>query len=225
MTDTDRSKALEAAASAIAPETLEAAKSAITFCCEEHLRWSGIFQERLKTVPDADLHKFARAWALVMLGHLPTRPETCPFCIQYGRDRECLDCGYALTHGRCDEDTSAFSRFIEAFHELGRTIYQDTSNCFALDRHFDAEQIRSTLREAICASIDEARHMACDMTCDTSSASRNVSCELANASAIDLMERKSRYLKLMICLLPLKLFSPEVEESCRTVESCLEDYW
>jgi hypothetical protein len=218
MTDTDRPKALEAAALAITPETLDAAKSAIAFCCEEHLRWSNIFLNRLETVPDADLHKFARAWALTTLGHLSTRPETCPFCIQHGRDRECRGCGYALTHGRCDEDASAFSRFIEAFHELGRTIYQDTSIHSSLDQSLDTEQTRAILREAICNSIREARHMACDMSCD-------VSCEPASTSALGLMERKSAYLKLMIGLLPLKLFSPEVEESCRTVESCLEDYW
>lgn len=232
MTDTDRYKVLEAAASAITSETLEAAKSAIAFSCEEHLRWSDIFLKRLETISAADLHKFARAWALTMLGHLPTRPETCPFCIQYGANRQCPDCGYALTHGgRCDEDTSAFCRFIEAFHELGRSIYQDISDHSFSNRSFDAEQTRATLREAICASIDEARHMARDMSSSDTSCSKscdtscNKSCEPAIASALDLMERKSRYLKLMIGLLPLELFSPEVEESCRTVESSLGDYW
>ncbi len=202
---TDRSRKLEATAAAITPETLEAAKSAIAFCCEEHLRWSGIFLERLETVPAADLHKFARALALTMLGHLPTRPATCPFCIQYGNDRSCRGCGYALTHGRCDEDASAFSRFIESFQELGRAIYQDTTN-----PSLDPAQIQLILREAICASIREARHTAC---------------KIENASALDLMEQKSRYLKRMIGLLPLELFSPEVAKSCRTVEDSLEDYW
>jgi hypothetical protein len=201
----DRSRELEAAAAAITPETLDDAKSAISFCLEEHLRWSGLFWKRLETIPDSDLHKFACALCLTMLGHLPTRPGTCPFCIQYGNDRSCRGCGYALTHGRCDSDDSAFSRFIESFQELGRAIYQDTSN-----PSLDPAQIRLILREVICASIGEARRMAC---------------ELENASALDLMEQKSRYLKRMIGFLPLELFSPEVEESCQTVEGSLEDYW
>ena len=81
---------------------------------------------RLETVEAAELHKFARAFSLTLLGHLPTRPGTCPFCIQYDRDKSCTGCGYAATHGRCDAEDSAFSLFIEAFQELGRAIYQDT---------------------------------------------------------------------------------------------------
>ena len=69
----------------------------------------------------AELHKFARALSLTLLGHLPTRPGTCPFCIQYDRDQACTGCGYAATHGRCDAEDSAFSLFIEAFQELGRS--------------------------------------------------------------------------------------------------------
>jgi len=205
MVDTDRSRKLESAASDITPKTLEAAKSAIAFCCEEHLRWSDLFLERLETISDPNLPKFTRALCLTMLGHLPTRPETCPFCIQYGRDRECRGCGYALTHGRCDEDVSAFSRFIESFQELGRAIYQETSKPAS-----DPAQTRVILQEVIYASIREARRMTC---------------KLENASALDLMEQKSRYLKRMICLLPLELFSPEVGERYRMVEGSLEDYW
>ncbi len=205
MTDTDRSRELEAAASAITPETLEAAKSAIAFCCEEHLRWSNLFLERLETISDPDLPKFTRALCLTMLGHLPTRPETCPFCIQYGRDRECRGCGYALIHGRCDESASAFSRFIESFQDLGRAIYQDTSK-----PSLDPAQIRLILRDVICDSVREARLMAC---------------EIGNASALGLMGQKSRYLKRMIGLLPPELFSPEVADSYRIAEGSLEDYW
>ncbi len=196
---------LEAAARNINPASLQAAKSAVSVSCAEYIRWAELFSKRLESIEPSLLHKFARALCLTMLGHLPTRPETCPFCIQYGDDRSCRRCGYALTHGRCDSDESAFSRFIESFQELGRAIYQDTSN-----PSLDPAQIRLILREAICTSIGEARHMAC---------------ELETASALDLMEQKSRYLKRMIGLLPLELFSPEVEKSCRTVEGSLEDYW
>ncbi len=121
----DSKRRLEEAASAIDAASLDAARSAIAEGCEEWLDCSKLFSERLETVTSQALHKFARAVALTMLGQLPTRPGTCPFCLQYGSDRCCRGCGYALTHGRCDSDASAFSLFIEAFQELGKAIYQD----------------------------------------------------------------------------------------------------
>ena len=128
---TDRAGELEAAASLIDTESLDAAKAAIIIVCQEYLRWADRFIRRLETVEPDQLHKFGRALALTLLGHLPTRPGTCPFCIQYGKSRSCQGCGYAATHGRCDADDSSFSLFIEAFQELGKAIYQDTGqlNC------------------------------------------------------------------------------------------------
>ena len=92
---TDRIKELEAAALAIDPASLEAAKAAITESCQEYIRWADLFSRRLETVEPSGLHKFARALGLTMLGHLPTRPGTCPFCIQYGRDKSCRGRGAA----------------------------------------------------------------------------------------------------------------------------------
>ena len=117
---TDRAKELEAAAKDINPATLQTAKAAIDVNCREYLRWADLFSGRLETVQPEELHKFARALALTLLGHLPTRPGTCPFCIQYGRSQSCEGCGYAGTHGRCDAEDSSFSLFIEAFQELGK---------------------------------------------------------------------------------------------------------
>jgi hypothetical protein len=207
MVDTDRSRELESAASDITPETLEAAKSAIAFCCEEHLRWSGIFLERLETVPAADLHRFTRALALTMLGHLPTRPATCPFCIQYGRDRECRGCGYGETHGRCDLDDSAFSRFIEAFQDLGTAIYQDL-NTGGLQ--YNPIEARSELRMAISKSAKLAGRMQQD---------------LPRASALRLMELKACYLDKMMELIPAGLSSAEAREKLREVKDTLKNYW
>lgn len=209
MVDMDRSRALEAAASAITPKTLEAAKSAIAFCCEEHLRWSGIFLKRLETVPAADLHKFARAMALTMLGHLPTRPATCPFCIQYGGDRSCLGCGYALTHGRCDSDDSAFSRFIEAFQDLGKAIYQDHDTGIG-ELRCDPAKVRNELRMAISESVKLAERMQQDLT---------------QTSALHLMELKASYLDRMVGLMPLDLLSIEVLEKRQLVGKTLKNYW
>ncbi|MDM7934906.1 MAG: hypothetical protein QUS08_05900, partial [Methanothrix sp.] len=89
-----RSEDLVAAASTIRPEVLEEAKAQVAGLCEDYIRWAEIFSERLYLVGPGDLHRFARALALVMLGHLPTRPQTCPFCIQHPG---CEGCGYALS--------------------------------------------------------------------------------------------------------------------------------
>ncbi len=202
---TDRASELEAAASAISLESLEAAKHVIAAGCEDYLRWSGIFLKQLENVSPADLHKFARALALTELGHLPTRPTTCPFCIQYGKDRNCEGCGYARTHGRCDSETSAFSQFIEAFLELGRTIYQDTSEI-----SFDPAGARKLLHESINESAKAARQMLD---------------ELPDATALRLMELKVRYLKRMIGIIPIILLSGEVEEWRIVVIVTLENYW
>jgi hypothetical protein len=201
----DRALELADASSAIDLQTLESAKAAIGMNCREYLRWAVLFSRRLDTVPAADLHKFARAFSLTLLGHLPTRPETCPFCIQYGRDRACAGCGYAATHSRCDADDSAFSIFIEAFHGLGRAIHQDTGE--------------------LCCSPSDARKLL--------NSSIAVSCELAIQMQKDLlfaraqriMELKAAYLDAMICLLPGQLLSDEVRERRLLVRRTLLGYW
>jgi len=201
----NRFSELETAASAITQESLHAAKEAIALNCRELLRWLALFEGRLEVVGLSELHKFARALSLMTLGHLPTRPETCPFCIQYERNQECLGCGYAETHGRCDAEDSAFSLFIEAFQELGREIYQDTGglNC-------PPSEARKQLRASICQSIDAARGMLED---------------LPSACALQLMERKAAYIDLMLAHLPLILLSEDVRESCLCVREALGNYW
>ncbi len=204
---------LEAAASAIKPEVLQTAKSAIAEGCEDYLRQAAIILERLETVQSDDLHKFARALALTELGCLPARPETCPFCIQYGKDRSCEGCGYAQTHGRCDSEDSAFSRFIEAFQELGRMIYQDISQDTGQDtskRSFDPADTREILLESIDASVRAARGMLS---------------ELPDASTFRLMELKARYLNEMICLIPISMLSDEAGEMRNEVIEYLKNYW
>jgi hypothetical protein len=201
----DRAGDLVAAASAIDTQTLEAAKAAIAVSCREYLRWADLFSSRLETVKPSDLHKFARALSLTLLGHLPTRPGTCPFCIQYGHDKSCTGCGYAATHGRCDAETSAFCLFIEAFQELGRTIYQDTGELGC-----PAHEARQLLNLCIQASCDLSVQMQKD---------------LPSASTLRLMELKATYLDAMIALLPGQLFSEEVQERRVLVRKTLLNYW
>lgn len=201
----DRAGQLEAAASLIDAESLDAAKAAIIIVCREYLVWADHFNRRLESVEPGQLHKFGRALALTLLGHLPTRPGTCPFCIQYGKSRSCQGCGYAATHGRCDCSDSSFSLFIEAFQELGRAIYQDTGQLGC-----PADDARQRLDDSIQGSRALAERMMAD---------------LPSASALALMERKAWYLDQMIRLLPLELLDMDAEEKRRLVQKALLDYW
>jgi hypothetical protein len=196
---------LEEAANAIDAESLEAAKAAVAASCQEYLRWADLFSRRLDDLPDEKLHKFARAFALTLLGHLPTRPATCPFCIQYGQDRSCQGCGYGATHGRCDADDSAFSLFIEAFVELGRAIYQDTG-------------------ELSCPA-DEARQQLYSLIQASTNASREMEQALASADTQDLMELKARHIRAMVEHIPVQLLSDDVAVRAREVKRTLSDYW
>ena len=202
---TDRAKELEMAAKDIDLASLQAAKSAVAASCAEYVRWADRFSRRLESIESGELHKFARAFSLTLLGHLPTRPGTCPFCIQYDRDRACTGCGYAATHGRCDADDSAFSLFIEAFQELGRSVYQDTGELGC--SHHDA---RLHLNLSIKVSRDLAMRLQED---------------LPSAGALRLMELKAAYLDTMIRLLPGLLLSEEVRERCLLVRRMLLNYW
>jgi len=202
---TDRAKELEAAAKDIDPASLQAAKDAIDINCREYLRWADLYSQRLETVQAAELHKFARALGLTLLGHLPTRPATCPFCIQYGHDKSCQGCGYAATHGRCDADDSTFSLFVEAFQELGRSVYQDTDG-----RSIDPGHARELLQQSIKISIKTAQKMQEELSC---------------VSALQLMELKATYLSDMIGHLSVELFSYEVEMKSKAVVDYLKNYW
>jgi hypothetical protein len=202
---TYRANELEAAAKDIDPASLQAAKAAIDVNCREYLRWADLFSRRLETIKSEELHKFARALSLTLLGHLPTRPATCPFCIQYGHDKSCKGCGYAATHGRCDADESAFSLFIEAFQELGRSIYQDTDG-----RSIDPSHAKELLQQSIKISIKTAQKMQEELYC---------------VSALQLMELKATYLSDMIGHLSVELFSYEVEMKSKAVVDYLKNYW
>jgi hypothetical protein len=202
---TDRAEELEAAASLIDTDSLDAAKAAIIIVCQEYLCWADRFIRRLESVEPDQLHRFGRALALTMLGHLPTRPGTCPFCIQYGKSRSCQGCGYAATHGRCDCNDSSFSLFIEAFQELGKVIYQDTGQLIC-----PPDDARQRLKASLRDSSDLARQMMGD---------------LPSTSALLLMERKAWYLDQMIRLLPLELLDQEVTERYHQVLKALSNYW
>lgn len=204
---TNRAKDLEAAAKDIDPASLQAAKAAIDVNCREYLRWADLFSRRLETIEPEELHKFARALSLTMLGHLPTRPSTCPFCIQYGHDKSCKGCGYAATHGRCDADDSAFSLFIEAFQELGRLIYQDTiasqSACLPVET-------KGMLFALLQASQERTRKMQGD---------------LPSLSTMQIMRQKQIYIGDMLLQLPLCLFSKDVQKQRCILQHNLSGYW
>jgi hypothetical protein len=196
---------LETAACGISSESLQTAIVAIEISCKDYLRLADLFSQRLDVIEPHQIHKFARALTLTILGHLPTRPGTCPFCIQFGKDRSCKGCGYALTHGRCDSDDSSFSLFIEAFQELGRVVYQDTG-----EMKWNSNDAKMRLKNCIQSSCDLARQLQED---------------LPKATALQLMQQKKEYLDGMLCHLPVDLLSEEVKEQCCLVQKALEDYW
>ena len=202
---TDRQAELEAAANAIDAASLQAARSAVAASCREYLRWAEIFSRRLESVKPEELHKFVRAFCLTLLGHLPTRPGTCPFCIQYGHDKSCRGCGYAAAHGRCDSENSAFSIFIEAFQELGWAIYQDIEG-----RPVDHPQAAQIMRRTISATQEQALRMEEEMQ---------------GCGTMQLMMLKAQYLEEMVKLLPLSLLSAEVGMRALRVKDALQRYW
>lgn len=202
-----RPKELEAAANGIDPASLQAAKAAMDINCREYLRWADLFSRRLETIEPAKLHQFARALSLTLLGHLPTRPATCPFCIQYGDDKSCKGCGYAATHGRCDADDSAFSLFIESFQELGQSVYQDISVSRLDGPHMQTKEILSAVLQA------------------SQELTRRWQKELPSLSTLQLMRRKQAYINSMVLLLPLSLFSEDVRRNSSVLQDRLRGYW
>ncbi|MDD1761317.1 MAG: hypothetical protein LUQ59_03710 [Methanothrix sp.] len=205
---TDRAVLLEAAAKDIDLASLEEAKAAVADTCQEYIRWVQMFSSRLEGVPDEKLHKFVRAFSLTMLGHLPTRPGTCPFCIQYGRDRSCTGCGYAVTHGRCDADDSAFSLFIESFLELGKLILQDTTAPDEADSN--AEEKKRLLSLLLGSSGALASQM---QEC------------LPSLSTLQFMQEKQIYISRMVEFIPLSLLSDDVKRLFCVLQDRLKGYW
>jgi hypothetical protein len=196
---------LEAAASKISNATLESVKLSISSHCKEYIFWSKLFYDVLLRTQEYELYKFARAFSLCLLGHLPIGPETCPFCKQYGGNGNCAGCGYALTHGRCDGDESAFSQLIESLQELGRAIYQSTGVL-----RVPSDMAKSILEKSIQ---------------DSAEASRSMLVSLERANAFNLMELKSEYFRRTICLIPQNIFPEEISRKCISVEETLKDYW
>ncbi|GEM_PF-1062009 len=189
------------AAGEISPSTLARAKDAIIERTSEFLEIAKDLE--LSRMDAGRARDLARALSLMQIGYLPVRPETCPFCIQYGHDGHCIGCGYARTHGRCDEDSSAFSLFIEAFQELGSAIFLDRCTTAPAD-------FRKSLQRSLDGSFGLAQRMIED---------------LPGASVNGMMELKRYYIHDMIDILPLDLLSPEVFEKAVVVQEALDSYW
>jgi hypothetical protein len=198
-------EALRRAAEGIAPECLEKAKEAIRLRCQEYLEQVPAMVEALERAEPARLGKLARALALLQLGSLPVRPETCPFCLQYGGDRSCTGCGYAATHGRCDDPDSAFSRFIEAYQELGQGIFQDRAEEIAVP-----PGTKEILLDALEGSVAAVEEMLGD---------------LPWVGAYELMALKKGYLRKRIFLVYVEGMDQRIKEDKKDLLQKLERYW
>ena len=146
---------------------------------------------------------------MYQLAHLPTRPQTCPFCVQHSEGNRCQGCGYALTHGgRCDAETSAFGQFIEAVYDLARIIHDHQDG---KGPQISADKGRDLLKESIHISRK---------------ATESLIEELPLASTDQFMEIKARYIEEILREMPSELMaSDEVDLALQYVLEKLEDYW
>lgn len=156
-----------------------------------------------------DIVKFSRALAMYQLAHLPTRPQTCPFCVQHSEGNRCEGCGYALTHGgKCDAETSAFGQFIEAVYDLAGVIHglQDGK-----EPKIDADEGRDLLKQSIRGSRV---------------ATKSLIEALPWASTDQFMVIKARYIEEILKEIPSDLMaSDEVDVALRYVLDKLKGYW
>ena len=201
----------ERAAATIDPQSLEGAKGAITVGCREFLMRLDRLEEGLKNVrASRDAGRFSRALSMYLLAFLPLRPETCPFCVQHSGGNRCQGCGYAETHGgRCDAETSAFGRLIEAVYDLAGEIHgiRDDMPVAGIDPGGGVERLRG--------SIERSR-----------AATEILLAAISEAGASDLMAAKGDYIEHILDAMPVDFMgSSEVERCLEDVREKLLRYW
>jgi len=211
---TPSSDDLKLAASTISPESLKEARGAIEARSCKFLTKLDILErglDKVRTFQDAK--KFSCALAMYQLAYLPTKPETCPFCVQHSGGNRCEGCGYAKTHGgRCDKDTSAFAQFIEAIYDLAGAIHsiQDEGENKGADP-LDLDLAKKSLQESIYTSREATMRFISD---------------ISNDSTYELMETKARYIGEILQAMPLELMNSKDAKLAhlRSYEK-LERYW
>ena len=211
---TPSSDDLKIAASTITPESLSEARGAIEARSCKFLTKLDILEgglDKVRTFQDAK--KFSCALAMYQLAYLPTKPETCPFCVQHSGGNRCEGCGYAKTHGgRCDADTSAFAQFIEAIYNLAGAIHsiQDGGENDG-PAHLNLDLAKKRLQESIRKSrVATMRFIS----------------EISNDSTYKLMETKARYIGEILQAMPIELMNSN-DAKLAHLRSCekLRRYW
>ncbi|MCQ8903899.1 MAG: hypothetical protein NQU42_07400 [Methanothrix sp.] len=176
------------AAARISDESVLRARGAIRARALEFLRVLGEVEQSLLRFP-AGTNRLARALALLELAYLPLRPEMCPFCIEYA-DNRCSECGYAETHGGiCSNDNSRFVQLSDAIIDLGMSIK------FAEQDDIAEDDLRS--------SISSARRATDALLSD-----------LDELDAAGLMRAKARYIKDILCALPVRGSLDPLRQNC-----------
>lgn len=211
---TPSSDDIKLAASTISSESLKEARGAIEARSCKFLTKLDILEQGLDKVRTfQDAKKFSCALAMYQLAYLPTKPETCPFCVQHSGGNRCEGCGYAKTHGgRCDADTSAFAQFIEAIYDLAGAIHsiQDEGENKGADP-LDLDLAKKSLQESICASRKATMWFIS---------------EISNDSTYKLMETKARYIGEILQAMPIELINSK-DAKLAHLRSCekLKRYW
>lgn len=166
------------AAARISDESVLRARGAIRARAEEFLMVLGEVEQSLLRSSD-EVHRLARALALLEMAYLPLKPEMCPFCNEYA-DEGCSECGYAETHGGiCSTDTSSFVQLSDAIIDLGTAVKFSDPNDIA---DYDLQSSISSARRATDALLSE----------------------LDGLDAAGLMRAKAWYIKEMLSALPVR---------------------
>ena len=212
---TPSSDDLKLAASTIPHESLSEARGTIEAKSSKFLAKLDILERGLdKVCTVQDAKKFSCALSMYELAYLPTKPETCPFCVQHSGGNRCEGCGYAKTHGgRCDKDSSAFAQFIEAVYDLAGAVHsiQDKGKGEEGAEPPDLDRAKNILFESICTSRKATVRLISEISSD---------------SAYKLMGRKARYIGEILQAMPIELMNSK-DAKLAHQRSCekLERYW
>lgn len=216
---------------------------AVRECAESFMRELKVLEaglDSVRTLEQAD--RFARALALYEMAYLPTRPQTCPFCLEYADDR-CGECGYARTHGGiCNDDRSAFVAFVEALNSLGAAVKAIPDPAvFVSLKDFDVEKTNHIAKKSIDDAREATLHLIKYLTCvddetigetadNLTHCAKDISMQSNGFVEVPgtfwLMEQKAMYLRRMIRILPLEaIYSQEAVKLREEVLLRLERYW
>lgn len=214
---------LELAANGVSQAALSRAIEGIHLRCEEMIENLRVLERSFltKTNDVEMLGKMVSITSLYILGYLPVRPDTCPFCQEFA-DARCHECGYAKTHGGiCNTDGSIFVRFIESLQEIGFSLVRP----FSLDPAFYGQPDETEIKlDEVSSSILSLIKGSIEVTESFEEMLERLDPN-REGSVRKLMEIKARYIRDMIELLPLDYLSNDVVIIQKELLRYVDLYW